>query len=208
MSQATNNFLDILAISRIVVVLRHITLNQCEEYIALLEENNLNTIEITLNSINAFESIELIAKKFPKINLGAGTVIEKNSINKLSDLGVKFIVSPDTNPEIITETLKKNLVSIPGFYTATEAFKAIRYGSTILKFFPASQNGIQLINDYSAVLPSNIHIIPTGGINKENIKQFLSKSIAVGIGNSLFSSNVSLSEFSDRIKKIKTLLNE
>ena len=112
MSQATNNFLDTLAISRIVVVLRHITLNQCEEYIALLEENDLNTIEITLNSINAFESIELIAKKFPKINLGAGTVIEKNSINKLSDLGVKFIVSPDTNPEIISATLKKNLVSI------------------------------------------------------------------------------------------------
>ena len=86
MSQATNNFLETLAISRIVVVLRHITLNQCEEYIALLEENDLNTIEITLNSINAFESIELIAKKFPKINLGAGTVIEKNSINKLSDI--------------------------------------------------------------------------------------------------------------------------
>ena len=86
MSQATNNFIDTLVISRVVVVLRHITLNQCEEFITLLEENDLNTIEITLNSTNAFESIQLIAKKFPKINLGAGTVIEKNSISKLSHL--------------------------------------------------------------------------------------------------------------------------
>ena len=206
MNQTTNNFLNSLTKSKIVVILRNIELNQCEEFVSLLEDNQLDTIEITLNSPDPFSCIELITKKFPKINIGAGTVVEKNDIKKLKDLGVKFIVSPNTNPEVITETLNNNLVSVPGFYTATEGFNAIKYGANILKLFPSGTNGLNLLKDYSAVFPKNIKFIPTGGINLDNLKQFLSNSFAVGIGSSLFSSNISLNEFSKRIKNIKSVV--
>ena len=206
MNQTTDNFLNSLSKSKIVVILRNIELKQCEEFVGLLEENQLDTLEITLNSPDPFSCIELIAKKFPKINIGAGTVIEKKDITKLKDLGVKFIVSPNTNPEVITETLNNNLVSVPGFYTATEGFNAIKYGANILKLFPSGTNGLNLLKDYSAVFPKHVKFIPTGGINLDNLKQFLSKSFAVGIGSSLFSSNISLNEFSDRIQNIKSLI--
>jgi len=206
MNQTTDNFLNSLAKSKIVVILRNIELSQCEEYVSLLEDNQLDTIEITLNSPDPFSCIELIAKKFPKINIGAGTVIDKNDIKKLKDLGVKFIVSPNTDPEVITETLNNSLVPIPGFFTATEGFNAIRYGAMILKLFPSGSNGFNLIKDYSAVFPKNIKFIPTGGVNLENLNQLLSKAIAVGIGSSLFSPNVSLNEFSNRVKSIKSLI--
>ena len=207
MTTSTNEFLKTLSTSKIVVILRNIKINQIEEYVGLLESNGLNTIEITLNSPDPFKSIELISKKFPKINIEAGTVILKNDISKLLDLGVKFIVSPNTDPQIIEETLNRNLVSVPGFYSATEGFKAIKYGATILKLFPAGLNGINLIKDYSAVFPSNIKLIPTGGINLDNMNYFLDKSYAIGMGGALFSENISLHDFKDRIKKIKLILN-
>ena len=207
MTTSTNEFLKTLSTSKIVVILRNIKTNQVEEYVGLLEYNGLNTIEITLNSPDPFKSIELVSKKFPKINIGAGTVILKDDISKLSDIGVKFIVSPNTDPQIIEETFKRNLVSIPGFYSATEGFKAIKYGVTILKLFPAGLNGLNLIKDYSAVFPANIKLIPTGGINLDNMSNFLDKSYAIGMGGALFSEHISLQDFTDRIKKIKLILN-
>ena len=208
MTTSTNQFLKTLSTSKMIVILRNIKFNQLEEYISLLEYNGLNTIEITLNSPDPFKSIELVSKKFPKINIGAGTVILKDDISKLSDIGVKFIVSPNTNPQIIEETLNRNLVSVPGFYSATEGFSAIKYGATILKLFPAGINGLNLIKDYSAVFPSNIKIIPTGGINLDNMKNFLDKSYAIGMGGALFSNNISLHDFKERIKKIKLILSD
>ena len=207
MTTPTNQFLKTLSTSKIIVILRNIKIDQVEEHVGLLEHYGLNTIEITLNSPNPFKSIELVSRKFPKINIGAGTVLLKDDISKLSDIGVRFIVSPNTDPQIIEETLNRNLVSVPGFYSATEGFKAIKYGATILKLFPAGSNGLNLIKDYSAVFPSNIKLIPTGGINLDNMYNFLDKSYAIGMGGALFSENISLHAFKDRIKKIKLILN-
>ena len=206
MTTPTKEFLKTLSASKIIVILRNIKIDQVEECVSLLESKGLNTIEITLNSPDPFKSIELVSRKFPKINIGAGTVILKDDISKLLDVGTKFIVSPNTDPKIIEETLNRNLVSVPGFYTATEGFKAIKYGATILKLFPAGLNGLNLIKDYSAVFPSNIKLIPTGGINFGNMSDFLKKSYAIGLGGALFSENISLQDFEDRIKKIELIL--
>ena len=99
MNTSTDEFLKKLSNSKIIIILRNIKLDQVEDFVGLLESNGLDTIEITLNSPEPFKSIELVSKKFPKINIGAGTVILKNDILKLLDKGAKFIVSPNTNPE-------------------------------------------------------------------------------------------------------------
>jgi len=208
MSQTTKNFLDNLSKSRIVVILRNINVDQCIKYVDLLNQNKFDTIEVTLNSPDPFTCIKLISKNFPNINLGAGTVIDKEDVNRLEDMGIKFIVSPNTNGEIIEHTLKKNLVSIPGFYSATEGLKAVEYGATILKLFPSGDNGFQMIKDYSAVFPKNDEFIPTGGVSIKNIKKLLSVSFAVGIGSALFSTNISFNDFSYRMKNIKALISK
>ena len=117
-------------------------------------------------------------------------------------------MSPNTDPEIITETLSNNMVSIPGFYTVSEGLRAVKYGATVLKFFPAGQNGLILINDYKAIFPRDINFVPTGGINLKNIREYLSKVIAVGIGNSLFSQGISIKEFENRIIQFKNVLDK
>lgn len=207
MISLTKNFLQKLISSKVIVILRNIEPNQIESYVSLLEENGLSIVEITLNSPDPFNSINLISKKFSNITLGAGTVIDKDHIVRLKDLGVKFIVSPNTNPEIITESLHNQIIPIPGFYTATEGFNAIKYGANILKLFPADQNGINLLKNYSTVFPESIKVIPTGGINIFNIEDFLAHSPAVGLGSALFSKKISLVEFSKRIKKFKETLS-
>lgn len=203
----TENFLQKLSSSKIIVILRNIEFYQIEEYVDLLEKNEFNTIEVTLNSPDPFKSIEFIAKKFPNINLGAGTVVKKKDVVKLLDLGVKFIVSPNTDPEIITESLKNQIIPIPGFYTATEGLNAIKYGASILKLFPAGLNGLNLLKDYSSIFPQTTKFIPTGGINTNNIKDFLTNASGVGVGSSLFSNEISLIEFSKRIQKFKQVLD-
>ena len=181
MNTEINKFIEQVSESKVVVVLRHIEFSQVEEFVGMLLENNLSTLEITLNSPDAYKSIELVSKKFPSANLGAGTVVDKKAILKLVDIGTKFIVSPNTDPEVIEESLKNNLLPIPGFYTATEGFNAIKYGARILKLFPSGGNGANLLKDYSAVFPDYINFIPTGGGNSKNILNLLNHSIAVGI---------------------------
>lgn len=203
MTLLNKNFLQTLISSKIIVILRNIESHQIEDYVSLLEDNGLNIIEVTLNSPDPFKSINIISKKFSNITLGAGTVVKKEDIVKLKDLGVKFIVSPNTNPEIITESLNNQIIPIPGFYTATEGFNALKYGATILKLFPADLN---LLNNYLSVFPESIKFIPTGGINILNIKEFLVNSPAVGIGSALFSNKISLVEFSKRIKKFREII--
>lgn len=207
MNKQNNEFITKVSNSKVVVVLRNIEYDEIEKFVGLLVEYKFDTLEVTLNSPNPYKSIELISKKFPSANLGAGTVVDKNTIKILSNIGVKFIVSPNTNPQVIEESLKNNLIPIPGFYTATEGFNAIKYGATILKLFPSGVNGINLLKDYSAVFPNHINFIPTGGVNSNNINELLRYSVAVGIGNSLFSKGINLKEFESRIKIIKSSLD-
>ena len=134
-------------------------------------------------------------------------MVKKKDVVKLLDLGVKFIVSPNTDPEIITESLRNQIIPIPGFYTATEGLNAIKYGASILKLFPAGQNGLNLLKDYSSIFPQTTKFIPTGGINTNNIKGFLTNASGVGVGSSLFSNKISLIEFSKRIQKFKQVLD-
>ena len=98
--------------------------------------------------------------------------------------GGRFIISPDANPEVIRETKRLGLVSIPGFFTATEAFTALRAGADYLKLFPAGKLGPGYVKDLKAVIKAPI--LAVGGVDTDNIAAFLDVCAGVGIGSALY----------------------
>ena len=115
--------------------------------------------------------------------IGAGTVLNADAAKSSIEAGAKFIISPNVNIETIEITKQHGAVSIPGAYTPTEIVTAYSNGGDIIKIFPASNA------DYIKALRgplSHIPMMPTGGINIENIKEFQKTgAVAFGIGTAL-----------------------
>ena len=110
-----------------------------------------------------------------------GTVLKKSQIALTKEAGGKFIISPDTNPEIIEETKRQGLVSIPGALTPTEAAAAYRFGADFVKLFPVSQmGGASYVKTLCAPL-SHIRFLAVGGVKCENMQEYL-RSGASGFG--------------------------
>lgn len=149
-----------------------------------LYEGGVKAIEITLNSVNALAVIKHISDELKdKMLVGAGTVLDASSAKKAIKAGAQFIISPSTDPETIRVTKKKGAVSIPGAFTATEIVTAYQAGADLIKVFPGTSP--QYIKELKAPL-SHIPMMPTGGINLENIHEYKrAGAAAFGIGTSL-----------------------
>ena len=149
-----------------------------------LQKGGVKLLEVTLNSNNALIVIkELTDKLNDKMLVGAGTVLNAADAKVAIEAGAKFIISPNVNIETIEATKRSGAVSIPGAYTATEIVNAYSNGGDIIKIFPASTP--KYIKELRGPL-SHIPMMPTGGINLENISEFTKTgAVAYGIGTSL-----------------------
>ena len=130
------------------------------------------------------KTIETLAKRFEgRMLIGAGTVLTKKQVQLTSAAGGRFIISPDTNPEIIEETKKAGMVSIPGGLTPSEATLANRSGADFVKLFPISQNGAGYVKALRAPL-SHIRFLAVGGVTADNATDYM-KNGACGVGMGL-----------------------
>ena len=139
----------------VVAILRGITPPEMLQVCEVLYDAGIRLLEVPLNSPDACASIKLAADKYHadgKMLIGAGTVLSVEDVRNVAAAGGKFIISPDTNSEVIAETTRLGLISIPGFFTPTEAFAALRAGADYLKLFPAGVNGTGYIKDIKAVI--------------------------------------------------------
>ncbi len=118
-------------------------------------------------------------------HIGAGTVLTEHEVQSVAVAGGTYIVSPNTNAAVIKETKRLGLISIPGFYTPSEAFAARDAGADYLKLFPARDLGVGYLNDIKAVVSEPI--IAVGGVDVDNISEFLAVCAGVGIGSNLYS---------------------
>ena len=150
-----------------------------------LHEGGIKLMEVTLNSENALEVIERLSSTMKdSMHIGAGTVLNVQDTENAIKAGAQFIISPCCNTDVITATKRMGIVSIPGAFTPTEIVNAYSSGGDIIKVFPASGN-INYVREVRAPLP-HIPLMPTGGINLENITAFYnSGAVAFGIGTSL-----------------------
>jgi 2-dehydro-3-deoxyphosphogluconate aldolase/(4S)-4-hydroxy-2-oxoglutarate aldolase len=130
--------------------------------------------------------IALIKKEFKQdVLVGAGTVMNQHQVNTACKAGAQYIISPNTNPTVVEETIRSGMVSIPGAMTPTEIDAAYSLGADFVKLFPAGDLGLGYIK--SVLAPMNhIQVLAVGGINHENLTDFLKAGLAgVGVGSNL-----------------------
>ena len=114
---------------------------------------------------------------------GAGTVLTPEDAEQVREAGGTFIISPDTDPDVIRRTRELGMVSIPGFFTATEGFTAVKAGADYLKLFPAKL-GPGYVKDLKAVIKTPI--LAVGGVDAGNIPDFMKVCAGVGVGSALY----------------------
>lgn len=175
-----------------IAILRGITPEEIAPVSDILFDAGFRLLEVPLNSPDALTSIRLAAEHCAdRMLVGAGTVLTPEDVVAVERAGGKFIISPNTDPEVIRETKRLGLVSIPGFFTASEGFAAVRAGADYLKLFPACL-GVSYVKDLKAVIRTPIMAV--GGVNAGNIPEFLSVCCGVGIGSALYKAGKSPDE--------------
>ena len=132
------------------------------------EQNKVDCVERTTQALRM-----LNATFGNDFSVGAGTVLNKEQVKAAYDAGAKYIISPNTNTEVIQYTKQLGMVSIPGALTPSEILLAHDNGADYVKLFPAATLGIQFIKDILAPI-SHVKILATAGITEENFGQFLS----------------------------------
>lgn len=172
----------------IIAILRGISPDETEDVCGALIDAGITRIEVPLNSPSALESIALAVRKFgDRADIGAGTVLSPESAHAVANAGARFIVSPDTNVDVIATTRVRGLDSYPGVLTPTEAFRAIAAGATALKFFPANVLGPSGIKAMRAVLPSEMCLFAVGGAEPDNFALYAAAGCTgVGLGTFLY----------------------
>lgn len=139
-----------------------------------LVQGGLPCAEITFRTDASAESIRLMSEKYPNMLVGAGTVLTTEQVDLAVKSGAKFIVSPGFDAEIVDYCMEKNIPVFPGCISPSEVAQAVKRGLKVVKFFPAEQaGGIAMIKAMAAPY-HNIRFMPTGGINTENLKDYLS----------------------------------
>ena len=115
--------------------------------------------------------------------IGAGTVTNTEQAKRAVDAGAKFLVSPGFSQKV-TEWALDNITVFPGICTPTELMAALEYHLPVVKFFPAVQyGGLTTIKSLAAPFPT-MRFMPTGGINTENIKEYLTFDKIIACGGS------------------------
>jgi len=175
---------DKLLAEKMMTLVRCNTQAQGQEMANALVDAGVKVIEITLTTPGALKIIEKLLKN-KDLLVGAGTVRTVKDVKKVEAIGARFIVSPDTNEDVITATKKLKLVSMPGVSTPTEVGIAVDAGADILKLFPASVLGPAHLKSIREPFPNN-RWCPTAGVTLESIpKWFEAGADLVGLGGPL-----------------------
>ncbi|HYW16503.1 MAG TPA: 2-dehydro-3-deoxy-6-phosphogalactonate aldolase [Allosphingosinicella sp.] len=177
-----------LAECPLVAIIRGVTPGEAEAIGEALFEAGIRIIEVPLNSPDPFASIERLARRFGEDALiGAGTVLEAADVGRVSGAGGRIIVSPNTYPPVIEATASAGLVSLPGFFTPSEAFTALRAGATGLKLFPAEGAAPAVVKAQRAVLPKDVPLLVVGGFGTGNMQPWLDAGAqGFGLGSGLY----------------------
>lgn len=183
-----------------IAILRGLTTPEVPAICDALYAAGITLLEIPLNSPDPINSIAAAVKYCgDRQMVGAGTVLTPEDVRKVATAGGKFIISPNTDVDVIKETKKCGLISIPGFFTASEGFTAQKAGADYLKLFPAIL-GPTYVKDLKAVI--KLPIMAVGGVNAENTPAFMKLCCGVGIGSAIYTPGRSAAEVEAAAKKI------
>lgn len=175
---------DIMKISPIVPV---IALDDVQDALRLADallEGGIALMEITLRTKAALACIEVIAKEMPQMHVGAGTVVNASEYEQAVDHGAQFVFSPGISVELMESSIRLNTTLIPGVATASEVMLAQNNGFHHCKLFPATvAGGVEALKAFSGPFGS-MFFCPTGGVNLNNLNDFLSLKNVLCVGGS------------------------
>jgi 2-dehydro-3-deoxyphosphogluconate aldolase/(4S)-4-hydroxy-2-oxoglutarate aldolase len=175
---------EVMELSPIVPV---IALESVEDALPLAEAllaGGINVMEITLRTEAGLKSIEVISKALPQMNVGAGTVLNATDFKKAVNHGAKFVFSPGISEELMQTSKALNIALIAGVATASEVMLAKNNGFEYCKLFPATlAGGVEILKAFYGPFAS-MRFCPTGGVNLENLNDFLALPNVLCVGGS------------------------
>jgi 2-dehydro-3-deoxyphosphogluconate aldolase/(4S)-4-hydroxy-2-oxoglutarate aldolase len=171
----------------IIGILRHYPREQVRSLARQYADAGLGTLEITMNSGEAAETIAELVREFGgRLNIGAGTVITKQQLAEALRAGAQFIVTPILDKAVVKACVRQKVPVMPGAYTPTEIYKAWSLGAAAVKVFPATELGPGYIRELLAPL-NGLKLLPTGGVQPAHFVDYLrAGAVGVGMGGHLF----------------------
>lgn len=162
-------------------------------------------VEITLTTPGALEVIDDLAKRYPEMAVGAGTVLDEEAARSCIEAGARFLTSPGFVPEVVAYANTVNVVVLPGALTPTEIIAAWKAGSDLIKIFPTGHiGGVQYVRALKVPLPQ-IPLIATGGVNQLTAFDFIQAgATAIGLGGELLPKEALHFQQTDRIHHLAT----
>ena len=149
-----------------------------------LVEGGLKVLEITLRTPVALDAIKQIKSEIPSAIVGAGTVINQNTLKQAIDAGSEFLVSPGVTDSLIDAALDTGVPILPGVISPSEVMNLMEKGITEMKFFPAeAAGGIPMLKSIGGPLPQ-FTFCPTGGVSPKNAAEYLALKNVACVGGS------------------------
>jgi 2-dehydro-3-deoxyphosphogalactonate aldolase len=193
-----------LAAMPLVAILRGVTPDEVEAIAEAIVVAGIGIIEVPLNSPDPFTSIQRLARNLEgRALVGAGTVLKMSDVERVADAGGTVIVSPNTDIEVIRASKARGLLSLPGFFTVSEAFDALEAGADALKLFPAEMASPAGVKAMRAVLPKGTRLLAVGGISPQTIPPYLAAGVdGFGVGSDLYAVGRSAEEVGKRAQAL------
>lgn len=182
-----------------------------DEVVAIGEElvaAGFTLIEVPMNSPNPLDSVaRLVDALGDRAMIGAGTVLTVDQVAAMRDAGGRMVISPNTNIDVIRASAAAGLVSLPGIATPSEALAALDAGATALKLFPAEAASPTILKAMRAILPSELRVLPVGGIVPEGMAPWRQAGAAgFGLGSALYKPGMTAGEVGARARAFVTAL--
>jgi 2-dehydro-3-deoxyphosphogluconate aldolase / (4S)-4-hydroxy-2-oxoglutarate aldolase len=170
----------------IVAIIRMKEPERVRAVVDAISEGGVRVLEITMTVPGAVDLIRDLAPQMPPgFLLGAGTVVDAETVKRVTDAGARFVVSPVFRREVIAACHERDVPVMPGCFTPTEILDAWDAGADVVKVFPATALGPGFFRDVRGPLPQ-IKMMPTGGVSVENAGDWIKAgAVAVGVGTAL-----------------------
>lgn len=180
----------------LVAILRGVRPDEVEGIADALVEAGFAMIEVPLNSPDPLASIERLARRFgDDVLVGAGTVLDTGQVRSVAAAGGRLIVSPNTDIEVIAASAEAGMVSLPGYFTPSEGFAALKAGATGLKLFPAEAASPAVLKAQRAVLPREVAVLVVGGVAPDTMAPWRAVGAdGFGLGSALYRPGASAAE--------------
>ncbi|MEW1822126.1 bifunctional 4-hydroxy-2-oxoglutarate aldolase/2-dehydro-3-deoxy-phosphogluconate aldolase [Arthrobacter sp. NPDC080031] len=202
----------ILCNSRVVAVLRAGHAKDYGPVIEALRDGGVLSIELTLSTPGVFEELPLLLERFGgSVEIGVGTVTTLGEAETVLELGAAYIVTPVTEPDVITACAQRGVPVFPGGLTPTELNTGWKLGATAVKVFPASTVGPGYVSQLRGPFP-DIQVVPSGGVEIGDVPAWIrAGALAVSLGGPLLGDAFkggSLTELTTRARRVRALVDE